>query len=70
LNNVVARSTDGTESLLTIEVRGARSLVEALSAADLTVVFETATDGTTTPRLLLPPNLGGRIELISTNSEN
>jgi hypothetical protein len=67
LGGVVARAADGSDSRLTIEVRGARSLVETLRAADLSVVFDAAADGTTRPRLLLPPNLEGRIELISTN---
>jgi YbbR domain-containing protein len=67
LGGVAARAGDGTESLLTIEVRGARSIIETLRAADLSVVFDTAPDGTPRPRLLLPPNLEGRIELISTN---
>lgn len=67
LSDVTARSASGADSRLTIEVRGARSVVEPLRAADLTVVFETAADGTTRPRLVLPANLVGRIELISTN---
>jgi hypothetical protein len=67
LGGVVARAADGSDARLTIEVRGARSIVETLRAADLSVVFETAADGTTRPRLVLPPNLEGRIELISTN---
>jgi len=67
LPGVAARAADGSESRLTIEVRGARSVVETLRAADLSVVFDTAADGTTRPRLLLPPNLEGRIELISIN---
>ncbi|HLL14980.1 MAG TPA: CdaR family protein [Pyrinomonadaceae bacterium] len=67
LDGVAARTADGSDALLTIEVRGARSYVEPLRAADLSVVFDTAADGATRPRLLLPPNLEGRIELISTN---
>ncbi len=67
ISGVAARAADGSDSRLTIEVRGARSVVETLRAADLSVVFDTAADGTTRPRLLLPPNLEGRIELISTN---
>ncbi|MCA1564293.1 MAG: hypothetical protein LC803_01285 [Acidobacteria bacterium] len=67
LGGVAARAADGSDSRLTIEVRGPRSVVETLRAADLSVVFDTAEDGTTRPRLLLPPNLEGRIELISTN---
>jgi YbbR domain-containing protein len=67
LSGVAARTPDGSDARLTIEVRGARSVVEALHAADLSIVFETAADGTMRPRLVLPPNLEGRIELISTN---
>ncbi|HEX8129590.1 MAG TPA: CdaR family protein [Pyrinomonadaceae bacterium] len=68
LGGVVARAPDGSDSRITIEVRGARSVIETLRAADLSVVFETAADGTTLrPRLMLPPNLEGRVELISTN---
>ncbi|HYG11500.1 MAG TPA: CdaR family protein [Pyrinomonadaceae bacterium] len=67
LSDVVARAADGSNSWVTIEVRGARSIIEPLRAADLSVVFDTAADGTSRPRLLLPPNLEGRVELISTN---
>ena len=67
LGGVAARAPDGSNSRLTIEVRGARSVVETLRAEDVSIVFETAADGTTRPRLLLPSNLEGRIELISTN---
>jgi hypothetical protein len=67
LNGVAARAADGTNSQLSVEVRGARSVVERLRAADLSVVFEAAADGTTRPRLVLPSNLEGRIELISIN---
>jgi len=71
LNDVAAHTADGArQTRLTIEVRGARSVIESLRAADLTVVFETAADGTSTPRLVLPPNLGGRIELVSTSPAN
>jgi hypothetical protein len=68
LDGVVARAPDGSDSLVAVEVRGARSLVEPLRAADISVVFDAAADGgATRPRLLLPPNLEGRLELISTN---
>ena len=67
LEGVAARAIDGANSRLTIEVRGARSVIEPLRASDLSVVFETTSDGTTRPRLVLPSNLEGRIELISTN---
>jgi hypothetical protein len=67
LVGVAARTADGADSRLTIEVRGARSVIEPLRASDLSVVFDTAADGTSRPRLVLPSNLEGRIELISTN---
>jgi len=67
LSGVAARSTGGADSQVTIEVRGARSVIEPLRAGDLSVVFETASDGTTKPRLVLPANLAGRIELVTTN---
>jgi YbbR-like protein len=67
LEGVAARTTDGANSRLTIEVRGARSVIETLRASDLSVVFDASPDGTPRPRLVLPSNLEGRIELISTN---
>ena len=67
LSGVAARAADGTESRLNVEVRGARSVVEPLRASDLSVVFDTSADGAPRPRLVLPPNMEGRIELISTS---
>lgn len=67
LAGVAARTIDGSDTRLTIEVRGARSVVEPLRASDLSVVFDTAADGTQKPRLVLPSHLEGRVELISTN---
>jgi hypothetical protein len=65
LEGVVARAADNSDSRLTIEVRGPRSIIERLRAADLTVVFEPTSDGTLKPRLVLPSNLEGQVELIS-----
>jgi YbbR domain-containing protein len=67
LSGVVAQAVDGSTSQLTIEVRGARSVIENLRASDLSVVFDAMPDGPAKPRLLLPANLEGRIELVSTN---
>jgi hypothetical protein len=68
LEGVAARTADGANSRLTIEVRGARSVIEPLRASDISVVFDAAAaDGTTHPRLVLPSNLEGRVELVSTN---
>ena len=67
LSGVTARAADGTESRINIEVRGTRSVIERLRAEDLSIVFDTTADGSTRPRLVVPPNMEGRIELISTN---
>lgn len=50
----------------TLTLRGARSLVEALRPDDVRLVLEARPDGTAAPRLSLPPNFAGRIELLST----
>jgi hypothetical protein len=65
---LVSASGERSATPLTIEVRGARSVIENLHAADLSVILEPAGDGTTKPRLVLPPNLEGRVELVSTNN--
>jgi YbbR domain-containing protein len=68
LSGVAAQAADGSNSRLTIEVRGARSVIENLRASDLSVAFDAAADGSMTrPRLVLPAHLEGRVELISTN---
>lgn len=67
LGGVAARAADGSNSQLSVEVRGARSVIERLRAADLSIVFDAAADSTTRPRLVLPANLEGRVELISIN---
>lgn len=67
LSGVAARDAGGSNTHLTIEVRGARSVIERLRASDLSVVFDVAPDGPARARLVLPSNLEGRVELISTN---
>lgn len=52
-----------------LNLRGPRSLVEALRPEDVRLVLELREDGTAVPRLSLPPNLAGRIELISTTPD-
>ena len=50
-----------------VTLRGARSLVDKLQAADVAVVLDRGADGALTPRLLLPPEMQGRVKLLSTN---
>jgi YbbR domain-containing protein len=45
---------------------GDRSVLEGLRAGDIHLQLETAPDGATTPRLILPPGIEGRVELRST----
>jgi hypothetical protein len=46
---------------------GPRSVVDALRPEDVRLVVEAGADGTTTPRLSLPPIADGRVELVSTS---
>ncbi len=68
---VIVRTVDGdTRSVrpprATVVIRGVRSVVEKLRAEDLEVVLEQRPNGATSPRLLLPQGVEGRIELVST----
>jgi hypothetical protein len=49
-----------------LTLRGPRSLVESLRPEDVRLVLEAREDGTAVPRLSLPANLAGRVELVST----
>ncbi|HST51743.1 MAG TPA: CdaR family protein [Pyrinomonadaceae bacterium] len=68
--NVPARAADGgavTPSSATVMLSGPRSVVDALRPEDVRLVVEAGADGTTTPRLSLPPIADGRVELVSTS---
>jgi YbbR domain-containing protein len=52
---------------VSVTLRGPRSLVESLRAEDVRVVAELREDGTTAPRLSLPQEAQGRVELVSTS---
>jgi YbbR domain-containing protein len=54
----------------TVDLRGARSVVEKLRASDLVVILETAGDGTTRPRLALSSGADAGVELLSTQPAN
>ena len=66
--NVPVRSAAGgtaSPATATVNLRGPRSIVEALRAEDVRVVVEISEDGSTAPRLSLPPTAAGRVELVS-----
>src|SRR5947209_18359620 len=68
--NVPARTAAGglvTPAVVTVTLRGPRSIVEALRPEDVRIVVEAGPDGTPAPRLTLPPSAAGRVELVSTS---
>ncbi|MDQ3134322.1 MAG: CdaR family protein [Acidobacteriota bacterium] len=68
----LAETSDGRAArpaLASVTLRGPRSIVGALRPADISLVLA-AQDGTLQPRLFLPPNLQGRVELLSTAPAN
>ena len=70
IGNVQVSASDGTQvrpETATITVYGERSLINQLRAENLKLVLDVAPDGSSTPRLELPEDLKGRVELRSTN---
>jgi YbbR domain-containing protein len=68
--NVPVRSAAGgtvAPATATVKLHGPRSIIEALRPEDVRVVVEISEDGSTTPRLSLPPTAAGRVELVSIN---
>jgi YbbR domain-containing protein len=53
-------------SAANVTLYGDRSLIEGLHAKDMHLQLETAPDGATATRLVLPPGMDGRVELRST----
>jgi len=53
-------------AIATVKLRGPRSVIESLRPEDVSLILEKADDGTLKPRLSLPINLQGRIDLLST----
>jgi YbbR domain-containing protein len=51
----------------TVTLRGPRSTVANLRAADVKLLLEQTPDGQLKPRLQLPPGLDARVEIVSTN---
>lgn len=56
-------------AVASLTLRGPRSVVEALRNDDVRLVLEPREDGSALPRLSLPPNLAGRVDLVSTTPE-
>jgi len=68
--NVPVRTFEGGQAepaSASLTLRGPRSLVESLRPDDVRLVLEAREGGQAVPRLALPPNLAGRVELLSTN---
>src|SRR5256714_7092146 len=68
--NVTTRTAAGglvTPAVVTVTLRGPRSIVEALRPEDVRIVVEAGPEGTPAPRLTLPPSAAGRVELVSTS---
>jgi YbbR domain-containing protein len=68
-NVPVHAAAGGTVSPSTaaVTLRGPRSVVEGLRPEDVRLVIDTNPDGSTSPRLSLPPTANGRVELVSTS---
>src|SRR5215212_8798502 len=67
--NVQARTPSGAPAsppAATVVVRGPRSIVDSLKPEDVRLVVEPSEGGPAAPRLSLPPNAQGRVELVST----
>lgn len=68
-NDVAVVSASGGQpqpATAAVTLRGPRSVVEALNPRDIRLTLEQAGDGPPRPRLTLPPNLEGRLELVAT----
>ncbi|HVF27370.1 MAG TPA: YbbR-like domain-containing protein, partial [Pyrinomonadaceae bacterium] len=48
-----------------VTLRGPRSVIAKLTAEALEVIVEQTSDGVVKPRLLLPPDIDGRVEIVS-----
>jgi hypothetical protein len=69
-SNVQVSASDGTQvrpETAIITIYGERSVINQLRAENLKLVLDVAPDGSSTPRLELPDDLKGRVELRSSN---
>ncbi|MBA2646952.1 MAG: hypothetical protein H0U81_09150 [Pyrinomonadaceae bacterium] len=72
---VAVRGSEGENrairpSRATVTLRGPRFVIAQISAEALEVVAEQTTDGVVKPRLLLPPDIDGRVEIVSIEPAN
>ena len=70
-DGVAVRLADGAQgsprpARVSVELRGPRSAIESLHAQEIAIVLEPNGEGPPRARLLLPPALEGRVELVST----
>lgn len=63
----LANGDEAQPAHATIDVRGARSIVENLRAEDVSLILDPNAGGAPRPRLSLPSKAAGRVELVSTN---
>jgi YbbR domain-containing protein len=66
---VAVRESSGTPArpeTASVTVYGARSAIEHLRAEQMQIILDVGADGAITPRLALPPEIEGRVELRST----
>lgn len=66
--NVVVQDTQDAQEnarTATVTLSGPRSMLDKLRAEDFKIALETGADGSVTPRLILPPEMEGHIELRS-----
>jgi hypothetical protein len=68
----LAQGTNGSAqpARASVELRGARSVMEKLRADEITLVLEAAPDGSLRPRLSLPTGSNADVELLSTQPAN
>jgi YbbR domain-containing protein len=70
VSNVPVSASDGTQmrpETVNVTVYGERSAINQLRAENMRLVLDVAQDGSFAPRLELPADLKGRVELRSTN---
>ena len=70
-DGVAVRLADGAKgepqpARVSVEVHGPRSVIESLRAQEIAIILDTTGEGLPRVRLLLPPALEGRVELVST----
>jgi YbbR domain-containing protein len=68
--DVAVRAASGapvSPQSVALTLRGPRALVESLRPEDVRLILELSEGGRPAPRLALPPNAQGRVEMVNTN---